>query len=99
MARGAASALQRSAQSAFDAGSGNGLHHPDRTASTTSTAAGPGTAGNVYPVEREYGSDGRIRKRDVIGNMVTGGLVSGMSWVLGAPATSAEAGTMDTTYG
>jgi protein transport protein SEC39 len=28
----------------------------------------------------------RTRKRDMISNAVTGGLVSGMSWVLGAPA-------------
>lgn len=30
----------------------------------------------------------RTRKRDVVSNMVTGGLVSGIGWVLGAPANT-----------
>ncbi|KAJ5774409.1 hypothetical protein N7457_009305 [Penicillium paradoxum] len=29
-------------------------------------------------------SEGRVRKRDMVSNMVTGGLVSGIGWVLGA---------------
>lgn len=33
---------------------------------------------------RERGSMDRVRKRDVVGNMVTGGLVSGIGWMLGA---------------
>ncbi|KAJ5351159.1 hypothetical protein N7452_000133 [Penicillium brevicompactum] len=31
-------------------------------------------------------SEGRVRKRDMVSNMVTGGLVSGIGWVIGAPA-------------
>lgn len=34
---------------------------------------------------RSSGEYQRVRKRDMVSNMVTGGLVSGMSWVLGAP--------------
>lgn len=39
-------------------------------------------------ISRPGSADGqqRQRKRDMISNAVTGGLVSGMSWVLGAPA-------------
>jgi hypothetical protein len=29
-------------------------------------------------------SEGRVRKRDMVSNMVTGGLVSGIGWVIGA---------------
>ncbi|CAF9927827.1 MAG: hypothetical protein GOMPHAMPRED_004515 [Gomphillus americanus] len=29
----------------------------------------------------------RVRKRDMVSNMVTGGLVSGIGWVIGAPST------------
>ncbi|KAL8785005.1 MAG: hypothetical protein Q9195_008816 [Heterodermia aff. obscurata] len=30
-------------------------------------------------------AEGRVRKRDIVSNMVTGGLASGIGWVLGAP--------------
>ncbi|MCJ1284199.1 hypothetical protein MMC26_003530 [Xylographa opegraphella] len=30
--------------------------------------------------------EGRVRKRDMVSNMVTGGLASGIGWVLGAPS-------------
>ncbi|KAJ5834444.1 hypothetical protein N7447_000470 [Penicillium robsamsonii] len=33
-------------------------------------------------------SEGRVRKRDVVSNMMTGGLVSGIGWVLGADPVS-----------
>ena len=32
-----------------------------------------------------HDADGRVRKRDIVSNMVTGGLASGIGWVLGAP--------------
>jgi len=32
----------------------------------------------------------RVRKRDVVSNMVTGGLKSGLGWVLGAQAVDAD---------
>lgn len=33
-------------------------------------------------------SEGRVRKRDMVSNMMTGGLVSGIGWVLGADPVS-----------
>jgi hypothetical protein len=34
--------------------------------------------------DREAAAEGRVRKRDIVSNMVTGGLASGIGWVLGA---------------
>ena len=34
--------------------------------------------------EDAEGEEGRLRKRDMVSNMVTGGLASGIGWVLGA---------------
>lgn len=45
------------------------------------------SASRAAPVEERPlspDSEGRVRKRDVVSNMVTGGLVSGIGWVLGA---------------
>lgn len=70
VARGAASALQKNA-----------------------FAGGGGVGGGRRGSEREQGQyehdeldehDDRVRKRDVVSNMVTGGLASGIGWVLGA---------------
>lgn len=53
-------------------------------------AAGSSTsrpAGHEYEngdEDHEVDSEGRMRKRDVVSNMVTGGLASGIGWVLGA---------------
>ncbi|MCJ1377923.1 hypothetical protein MMC17_001019 [Xylographa soralifera] len=33
-----------------------------------------------------HDGEGRVRKRDMVSNMVTGGLASGIGWVLGAPS-------------
>lgn len=42
----------------------------------------------------EIGDEGRVRKRDMVSNMVTGGLVSGLGWVLGAqPVKDSEGRT------
>ncbi|KAK5088653.1 hypothetical protein LTR05_002873 [Lithohypha guttulata] len=43
-------------------------------------------------ISRPGSADGqqRVRKRDMLSNAVTGGLVSGMSWVLGAPAANTQ---------
>ncbi|KIW24156.1 uncharacterized protein PV07_09887 [Cladophialophora immunda] len=77
VARGAASALRKSA--AFPLGS-TGLRdlkiHSD---TATKHDAQREQAGS--PVSDD---GGRVRKRDMVANMVTSGLVSGMGWVLGA---------------
>ncbi|KAJ5122128.1 hypothetical protein N7526_009065 [Penicillium atrosanguineum] len=46
-------------------------------------AAGQGdSGGDERPLSPE--GEGRVRKRDMVSNMVTGGLASGLGWVLGA---------------
>ncbi|KAI9833035.1 MAG: hypothetical protein M1819_003867 [Sarea resinae] len=47
---------------------------------TASTASAGSDAGSFVAAE----GGGRVRKRDVVSNMVTGGLASGLGWVLGA---------------
>ena len=95
VARGAASAIRKSAfplrgGAAGGRPAGIGRHIPassnsmhdsearadgsDMESSFTSTGSGGGVD--------DQGQ--RVRKRDMVSNMVTGGLVSGMSWVLGA---------------
>lgn len=54
----------------------------------------PGTVRNQdtgIDGEHEMGPDGqRVRKRDVVSNMVTGGLKSGLGWMLGAQPVNEE---------
>lgn len=45
-------------------------------------SAARATAAEDRPLSPD--SEGRVRKRDMVSNMVTGGLVSGIGWVLGA---------------
>ncbi|OAP59182.1 hypothetical protein AYL99_06480 [Fonsecaea erecta] len=77
IARGAASALRKSA--AFPLGS-TGLRDLKIQPETP----------RGHDVQREQAGSpvsddgGRVRKRDMVANMVTSGLVSGMGWVLGA---------------
>lgn len=69
VARGAARAIGKSAFPLH--GGQRALHIQDHGVAPVSEA-GPGT------------DDHRVRKRDVVSNMVTGGLKSGLGWVLGA---------------
>lgn len=76
VARGAATALRKSA--AFPLGS-SGLRDL-KIHSTT-----PSREVHTEQVDiSDSGEQGRVRKRDMVTNMVTSGLVSGMGWVLGA---------------
>lgn len=68
VARGAASALQKNA-------------FPLRGAAHTGDAAAGGAG---HGLEGDEESHDRVRKRDMVSNMVTGGLASGIGWVLGA---------------
>lgn len=77
VARGAATALRKSA--AFPLGS-SGLR--DLKIQSTTAMSDDGRAGHA-PIP-DMGEHGRVRKRDMVTNMVTSGLVSGMGWVLGA---------------
>ncbi|EHY54708.1 hypothetical protein ABEF92_003953 [Exophiala dermatitidis] len=73
VARGAAAALRRSA--ALPLGS-SGLQN----IKIRETAGLP----NTESEDSSSHAGGRVRKRDMVTNMVTSGLVSGMGWVLGA---------------
>lgn len=79
VARGAASALR---QTAFPLGGGalKDLKIRDATTRTLPEPTSPSLGDPTIPAEGGH----RVRKRDMVSNMVTGGLVSGMSWVLGA---------------
>ncbi|KAJ5894185.1 Secretory pathway Sec39 [Penicillium taxi] len=78
VARGAALALHKNAFPLRGAAS----------ASTSGPRAGPGaettTGGDTSEYESALSPDGRVRKRDMVSSIVTGGLASGIGWVLGA---------------
>ena len=83
VARGAASALSKSA---FP------LRSPriaDAAANGAIKASRPSSSDAVSPAADDRSSlgggegDGRVRKRDMVSNLVTGGLASGIGWVLG----------------
>ncbi|KAJ5629290.1 hypothetical protein N7528_002947 [Penicillium herquei] len=73
VARGAAMALHKNAFPLRGAASGN----------TSASANVSPSAGQGESEDHEQG-EGRVRKRDMVSNMVTGGLASGIGWVLGA---------------
>ena len=81
VARGAAATLSksafplRSARNSAGVGSLQTVH--ERSLSKTSGGGSDSGSGTD--------AEGRVRKRDVVSNMVTGGLASGLGWVLGAP--------------
>ncbi|KAJ5545987.1 hypothetical protein N7494_003572 [Penicillium frequentans] len=73
VARGAAMALHKNAFPLRGAAA----------SSSNSAAAGAGT--EMQGNDGEFSEHGdRVRKRDMVSNMVTGGLASGIGWVLGA---------------
>ncbi|GIC93945.1 secretory pathway Sec39 family protein [Aspergillus udagawae] len=75
VARGAALALQKNA-------------FPLRSAASAAASPDEMTPSSRARESHEESSpqsqEGRVRKRDVVSNMVTGGLASGIGWVLGA---------------
>lgn len=56
---------------------------------STSSAEPNITADHGYGHDQDHEAS-RTRKRDVVSNMVTGGLVSGIGWVLGAQPTNTD---------
>ena len=78
VARGAAAALSKSA---FP------LRGPQRGESAKSSHARPLSTASVESSDEGSvtgtGGQGRVRKRDMVSNMVTGGLASGIGWVIG----------------
>jgi hypothetical protein len=86
VARGAATALRKTAFP-LNAGSLRDLKIGDGHSRQGSDGSGP-----VSPVMED--GNGKVRKRDMVSNMVTSGLVSGMGWVLGAqPANQTDVST------
>lgn len=81
VARGAAAALSKNAfplRRSQTSGSDNPLKAShERTAGTANV--GGSEIGNPPAMD----SEGRVRKRDMVSNMVTGGLASGIGWVIG----------------
>ncbi|KAM5473698.1 hypothetical protein MauCBS54593_002496 [Microsporum audouinii] len=78
VARGAASALRKNA---FPLTAGS------ESASEAQAQAQP------QPQPQPEGETTRTRKRDVVSNLVTGGLISGIGWVIGAPAPASGQGS------
>ncbi|PGH20436.1 hypothetical protein AJ80_03582 [Polytolypa hystricis UAMH7299] len=89
VARGAARAISKNA---FPLGGGAGVGRG--AGGGNSTAAGPSSASSgtdgFDDESSENGGAGRVRKRDMVSNMVTGGLASGIGWVLGAQPVNAN---------
>lgn len=78
VARGAAAALSKNAfplRSPRNSGSAT----PVKTSHERVTSAGGSDGGSFSGID----SEGRLRKRDMVSNMVTGGLASGIGWVIG----------------
>jgi len=83
VARGAAMALHKNAFPLRGSGSGSGAGAGAGTgASTSMTRDSSDFEEGDRPLTPE--GEGRVRKRDMVSNMVTGGLASGIGWVLGA---------------
>lgn len=79
VARGAASALKKNAfplRSVRDAGADTPSTHLQDKSMGTAAVVETGDLGGAN-------SEGRVRKRDMVSNMVTGGLASGIGWVIG----------------
>ena len=88
VARGAAAALSKNAFP-LRSGQNSGVATPIRASHDRglSLASGGGSeSGNQSVMD----SEGRIRKRDMVSNMVTGGLASGIGWVIGESISTAS---------
>ncbi|KAL4919322.1 Sec39 domain-containing protein [Aspergillus aurantiobrunneus] len=87
VARGAAEALHKNVNSSFPLSGALPSATSASASSSMSFVEGDAEGANEYPNGGLGDADedaGRVRKRDVVSNMVTGGLASGIGWVLGA---------------
>ncbi|KAK4970566.1 hypothetical protein LTR28_013929, partial [Elasticomyces elasticus] len=99
VARGAAAALSQSAfplragRSAGLGGAGAGAGDATRHVRDLSGASWSGDEGGGGGAANGPGEGGgRVRKRDMVASAVTGGLASGLGWVLGATPAMQPAG-------
>lgn len=81
VARGAAATLSKSAFPLRSARSSAGAGPLQTVHERSLSKMSPGGSDSGSGTDAE----GRVRKRDMVSNMVTGGLASGIGWVLGAP--------------
>ena len=90
VARGAATALSKTAFPLRSSRAGNLTlkASTEGSSSNVSTVTSPVDTG--YTGLNDVDREGRIRKRDIVSNMVTGGLVSGIGWVLGKRNSNGE---------
>ncbi|KAL3483684.1 Sec39 domain-containing protein [Aspergillus germanicus] len=88
VARGAARALHKNVNSSFPLSGTLPIPSASSLSSSISkleSEGGSWDGGNPSGSGSASGQEGdRVRKRDVVSNMVTGGLASGIGWVLGA---------------
>jgi hypothetical protein len=75
VARGAAAALSKSAFSSRG--------HMPNSPTTFAPPQHNRSASSIHSDSGSHEGEGRVRKRDMMSNMVTGGLASGIGWVLG----------------
>lgn len=101
VARGAALAIKKSAFPLRSAAGEKGVRIAEGDGGEDGAPLSPIKTSNEYPGSRGAGAGAgsgdegaphhRLRKRDMVSNMVTGSLVSGLGWVLGAqPADNAD---------
>ncbi|KAL4953319.1 Sec39 domain-containing protein [Aspergillus filifer] len=85
VARGAARALHKNVNSTFPLRSNT--NNTDKNITTPTPASMSSSMSFVEgggEGDDEENGEGRVRNRDMVSNMVTGGLASGIGWVLGA---------------
>jgi protein transport protein SEC39 len=84
VARGAARAIGKSAFPLRSPSGAQGMQVTGRPASFGDPSRSSDEYGRGSFGSGDEGQKNRVRKRDMVSNMVTGGLVSGLGWVLGA---------------
>lgn len=91
VARGAARAIGKSAFPLRGASGVQGVQVNERPTSFSDPSRSSDEYGRGAAGSGDEGLQHRVRKRDMVSNMVTGGLVSGLGWVLGAQPVNKDA--------
>ena len=98
VARGAARAIGKSAFPLRGAAGAQGVRVSERPASHGNLPHSTDEYGTGAGGSGDEGQPNRVRKRDMVSNMVTGGLVSGIGWVLGAQPADKDSRTTTSGY-
>ena len=91
VARGAARAIGKSAFPLRAPAGAQGVRVNDSPTSYGDPSRSSDEYGRGAGGSGDEGQHNRVRKRDMVSNMVTGGLVSGLGWVLGAQPVNKDA--------